>query len=201
MMGGAVNLDIFDESGQWVAEVQVRSQQSGINRAVWNLQYSPLYTGPEEERSESSGISGILVLPGRYTVRLDAGGVTTEQTVEVSEDPRLPVTEPERRAWTEKLLSLSGLSRASGALAADIREAVALTGELRDSRRNRELQAEAAELDRMGRELNGRIRRLAGEISGWTGLPTTDQLNEEEYFRMMVTTLLDRLEALTDKIG
>ena len=103
-------------------------------------------------------------------------------------------------AWAEKLISLSNLSRESGPLFDGIREMVSQTEELWDSRHNRELQAEAAELERMGRELNSRIRRLAGEISDWTGSPTADQLSEEEYFRSMVQILQERLSTLRDRI-
>ncbi len=198
--GGDVRFEIYDETGQWVADMPVRRSRPGINRAVWNMRYSPFYTGPGRERSDRVGSVSILVLPGRYTVRLHAAGVVSEQMVEVSEDPRLLVSESDRRAWAEKLISLSNLSRESGALFDGIREMVSQTEELWDSRHNRELQAEAAELERMGRELNSRIRRLAGEISGWTGSPTADQLSEEEYFRSMVQILQERLSTLRDRI-
>ncbi len=194
------SLEVLDAAGQWVADVRVRSPRRGINRAVWNLRCSPFYAGPGRERAERSGTS-FLITPGEYTVRLQGGGTVCEQILEVSEDPRIPATTTERRAWTQKLLSLGDLIRDCGVLVQEINEAAPLAEALRESRRNRELKTEAAELQRMGRELSSRIRRLASEISGWTGLPTTDQLNEEEYFRAMVDTLRERLEALRERLG
>jgi hypothetical protein len=198
---GDLRLEVLDDSGEWVADIPMRRPGRGVNRVVWNLRYSPFYAGPGKERAERSGSSGILVLPGEYTLRLTVGDTVSEQTVTVSEDPRLRVGAAERSAWTEKQLSLSALAREAGDLRRRIAEAGEAAEALRDTRRNRELKVEAADLDRMGRELETRIRRLAGEISGWTGEPTADQLSEEEYFRSMVPRLTERLEVLLERIG
>ncbi len=193
-------LEVFDAAGEWIADVRVIRPGRGLNRAVWDLRSSPFYAGPGRERAERPGIS-FWVVPGTYTVRLRVGETVSEQPVEVAEDPRIRASASERRGWSEKLLSLNELIREAAALAEAITEAGNEVEALRENRRNQELRAEAAELQRMGGELTTRIFRLAGEISGWTGAPTADQLTAEAYYRTMLVTLRERLAALTGRLG
>ncbi len=198
---GDLRLEVLDDAGEWVADIPARRPVRGVNRVVWDLRYSPWYAGPGIGRTERPGSPGILVLPGEYTLRLSVDGAVSEQTVTILEDPRLRVSPAERSAWTEKQWSLSALAREAGDLREGISDAVEKAGGLRDNRRNRGLKEEAANLDRMGRELETRIRRLGGEIAGWTGEPTGDQLSEEEYYRSMVTKFTGLLEEILSRIG
>jgi hypothetical protein len=71
---------------------QKLSAKAGLNRAVWDLR--------SEEASRFKGLilwsgetRGPVVPPGRYQVRLGAGGQTFTQPLEVRKDPRLSTTD------------------------------------------------------------------------------------------------------------
>jgi hypothetical protein len=71
---------------------QKLSAKAGLNRAVWDLR------GEEATRFKglilwSGETRGPIVPPGRYQVRLTAGGQTLTQPLEVRKDPRLATTE------------------------------------------------------------------------------------------------------------
>lgn len=60
-------------------------KKPGLNRFVWDLSHP----GPWDPNPQRSGRNGPMVLPGRYTLRLTAGGATHEQPLEVRMDPRV----------------------------------------------------------------------------------------------------------------
>ncbi|HXN83048.1 MAG TPA: hypothetical protein VN883_11255 [Myxococcales bacterium] len=105
----------------WIRPAQVPSAEAGLHRLVWDLHYpppaaqepgypisaTPLNT-PKEPR-------GPWALPGRYTVRLRAGGETRTQPLDVRLDPRLK-TPPE--ALREQLALSLRLSGAMGEVSA-----------------------------------------------------------------------------------
>ena len=105
---GTVSITIRDASGQQINEVEPKLE-AGINRVIWNLRHENLPAPPDEDRGRSRRPPGPWVVPGSYTVRLDAGGRSYEQSVEVREDPRLEIAPAERRAWTETLLEIADL--------------------------------------------------------------------------------------------
>ncbi len=107
---GEVSLTVHDASGAQVAAVEQPGTAAGINRAVWDLRHERLPARPGA-RAGARGPLGPLVVPGRYTVRFRAGGVTQEQPVEVREDPRVTVSAAERREWTQNLLEIAELYR------------------------------------------------------------------------------------------
>ncbi|MFN8571079.1 MAG: hypothetical protein U0132_03415 [Gemmatimonadaceae bacterium] len=57
---------------------------AGTNRFYWDLSVA----GPWAAEARQSGRNGPTIVPGAYTVRLTAGGVTTERTLVVRADPR-----------------------------------------------------------------------------------------------------------------
>jgi photosystem II stability/assembly factor-like uncharacterized protein len=57
----------------------------GLNRFYWDLALA----GPWDANAQRSGRNGPSVVPGRYTVRLSAGGATVQQTLVVRIDPRV----------------------------------------------------------------------------------------------------------------
>lgn len=82
----------------WIQAERRITGNAGLNRYVWNLRYS-------------SG--GPLVMPGRYTARLSAGGRVYEQSVEVVMDPGSLATAAELAAQHElSLRAWAALKRA-----------------------------------------------------------------------------------------
>jgi len=72
----------------WVSAAEAPAASAGMHRFVWDLHYAL----PEElvSRTPSSRVrSGVWAAPGRYTVRLIAGGATRTQPLVVTKDPRV----------------------------------------------------------------------------------------------------------------
>jgi hypothetical protein len=81
-----------DEEGGPPRGPQKLPAKAGLNRAVWDLR------GEESSRFKglilwSGELRGPVVPPGRYDVRLTAGGQTLTQPLDVRKDPRLPTTD------------------------------------------------------------------------------------------------------------
>jgi photosystem II stability/assembly factor-like uncharacterized protein len=77
----------------WIKPPRRLTANQGMNRFVWDLRYAA--AGIEGE--EGTAVSP-QVLPGRYTVRLTAAGVTLNETLEVTLDPRSKATPADLRA-------------------------------------------------------------------------------------------------------
>jgi photosystem II stability/assembly factor-like uncharacterized protein len=193
-LGAAVRdaaLRIFDGSGAEVAQVPVPSPSSGINRTVWNLRMA--LGSPQEARG---GPSGPLVVPGTYTVRLTAGGVSTEQNLVVREDPRIDVDPTTRAQWTAVLAERARLGLRAQELA---RRVGTMAGGLDDSA-PAELRTAAATLAREANELRSRASRLRG-AEGWVGPLAADEIALQRFVEEMLATLEAEADALAGRIG
>ena len=112
----------------WVAVERPPAATAGLHRVVWNLRYAV--------PKELTGLgrfanASVRVPPGRYTVRLTAGGRTATQPLEVVRDPRVPATDADLAAQFELARELESLRLeiARGiAQAAAMRRAMASTG-------------------------------------------------------------------------
>jgi len=78
-------LEIYDVEGALVRTLEVRGER-GLNRVSWELREDL----PAEYRDRPDG-DGPPVLPGRYRLRLVAGGSETEGALEVVADPRVDI--------------------------------------------------------------------------------------------------------------
>jgi photosystem II stability/assembly factor-like uncharacterized protein len=59
--------------------------EAGMQRILWDLRYP----GPWSPNAPQGGPGGPMVPPGKYTIRLTAGGQTTTKPLEVRSDPRV----------------------------------------------------------------------------------------------------------------
>ena len=189
--GGEVTLTVLNAAGERVASVPARDGR-GLNRAVWNLRH----TLPDQEGGQPP--RGPLVVPGTYTVRLEAAGATEEKPLEVREDPRLEVDPRVRARWTADLLELAGLAaqvRNGGdpaeELMATLEEGEDFPGGMEDQVRD---------LTRQWRELGARTRRLQGEVEGWVGPLTEQQTTQWAYYREMLETLTGETDTLVARV-
>ncbi len=81
-----VSIQILDETGEVIRELE-GPDRPGINRIAWDLRIMPDSVGAEEEgRSRRPRL--VNVEPGRFTVRLLARGLETDQAVIVVPDKR-----------------------------------------------------------------------------------------------------------------
>jgi hypothetical protein len=116
-------------------------------------------------------------MPGDYTLRLTAGGKSTEQNLQVREDPRLQVSPADRKAWTDALLSVADMYRAAVGLL---------------ERVNRESVPPPNDVRRISRELQSRLVTLYRDMSQSTATPTSDQQAQMLFFKSELESLRRR---------
>jgi hypothetical protein len=151
-----------------------------VNRSVWNLRHAdvPLRSGggEDDDAGPRTTSPGPLVMPGTYTVKLAAGGITTSQRVVVRDDPRLTVSGADRAAWTAFQRQVAALATQFAPVADRARRA---TG----------TDARTVDVKRQAAELLARISTLYGASGRWTGRPTADQRTQLAYYQKMASTL------------
>jgi photosystem II stability/assembly factor-like uncharacterized protein len=100
----AFKVQILDESGKLVQELDKPAKEKGLNRVAWNLRLggAEVRRPPSEEETAFAGPPrGPHVLPGRYTVKLTVGDKTIEEPVEVRVDPTVNVSLADLQAQSE----------------------------------------------------------------------------------------------------
>ncbi len=90
-----VKIQILDQKGKVIREIEKVSKEKGMNRASWNLSYEGAHQrrppSGEEQDSFFGGPRGARALPGTYTVKLMVGDKSVEKRVEVRLDPTVQV--------------------------------------------------------------------------------------------------------------
>jgi photosystem II stability/assembly factor-like uncharacterized protein len=106
-------VEILDAAGKVIRDLGPVSQEAGLNRVTWDLRYQGPHvrrTADAEADAEGGGFRfrpmGPQVLPGKYTVRLTAGGQTLTRDLEVKVDPTIPAAESELRTQLDINLKL-----------------------------------------------------------------------------------------------
>jgi photosystem II stability/assembly factor-like uncharacterized protein len=79
---------------RWFPKPQVLETTAGEHRFVWDLNASGSGTGMGDDEDDSGIPAGPRVPPGSYTVRLIVDGVTMQQQLHVTMDPRSSATQP-----------------------------------------------------------------------------------------------------------
>ncbi len=191
---GEVGITVLAADGATIRSLTA-DLEPGLNRTNWDLRHDPPIPG--QGGGFGGPPSGPRALPGTYTVRVTRGDATAEASVQVSEDPRLGLSEGDRRANHAALMRLAGmLSRMAGAhetAAATAAEAAALledfpegaAGELRDQVNAFREAAEAAAnglsrnegrpgFSAWPRPLFARISAEARNLDAYTEAPNAD---------------------------
>jgi hypothetical protein len=194
-----IRLTVLDSTGNEIRELEP-SKKRGVNRVIWDLRYpklpDPVGAEPDRRGNPARGPLGAFVMPGTYTIRLQAVGQTREQTVEVLEDPRIEVETAARQSWTDTLLELAKMYTSANELAGSV---VAVEEKLEQIESPPEDTAdEAKELHRLTFELRRRLGGLHRDISGWTGVPTAGQKAQMEYLTDAMTRIQPRVQTLSD---
>lgn len=98
-----VKVTISDAAGKQLRELK-GPKEAGVNRIAWDLRHEPPVR-PEPGQGGGGGFfgppRGPFVPPGTYTVKVTLGSFSQTRTVAVEEDPRIQVSEADRRAWYE----------------------------------------------------------------------------------------------------
>jgi photosystem II stability/assembly factor-like uncharacterized protein len=173
-----VKITVSDATGAVVRELDGPAE-AGLNRTSWDLRTEPPVKPEEgEERSFFGRPRGPFVLPGSYTLKVKAGDGEASQTVAVEDDPRIAVTDAERRAWHDAVVEAGkAWARADAAdkVAKSLRKQLE---ELKSSLEQRKDTPEAvtqgvqALLDKV-EPLAKRLRRE--EPMGFAGAPLADE--------------------------
>ena len=213
-----VELVVTDASGAHVRTLEGPAEP-GIHEVLWDWRYDRPYE-PSGGGGGGGGGGGFgggapqgpIVMPGTYTVSLDAGGRTFSATVEIEADPRRPMSTADRRARQDVLMSLHALAaplndatQAANRLTDQMEEAADLLEEHEGASDalTSELEAIRDELEaiRDGLQEARRWAGVAGAIQGSSTLPTEDQLWQVDAAWDAVPPLAERLNALiTDTV-
>ena len=87
--GGSAKLDILDAKGA-VIRSYTPEARAGLNRFTWDMTYpGPASAGGGGGGGGGRGGAGPTAPPGRYAVRLTAGGTTSTQPLSIVADPRV----------------------------------------------------------------------------------------------------------------
>jgi photosystem II stability/assembly factor-like uncharacterized protein len=87
-------VQILDQAGKLVQEIEKPTKEKGLNRIAWNLRYggAEVRRPPTDEETAFGGPPrGPHVLPGSYTVKLTVGEKSLSERVEVRLDPTINV--------------------------------------------------------------------------------------------------------------
>ncbi len=109
-------IQILDESGKLVQELDKPAKEKGLNRVTWNLRYggAEVRRPPTEEESAFTGPPrGPQVLPGSYTVNLIIGENRFVQPVQVRLDPTINVPLADLQAQLDLQMTLRDMQSAA----------------------------------------------------------------------------------------
>lgn len=208
----SVQITILDGSGEVVRELEGPGE-AGIQQVLWNLRLAPPYVAEGQQGGGGGGgrrggpARGPMVIPGTYTVRLEAAGGVQEMDVEVRLDPRVTISRADLMARQNLMMSSYRLAKP----AYEAQQAVGrLTRQLGDvqtlleahdsapdslSQAVRELRDEVRELGREIDDAQGGAR-IGGTVELSTSRPTADQERDVEEAWETLPGLITRLNTL-----
>lgn len=117
-------IEVVDSAGNVVRHL-AGPGGPGLHRVVWDLRNEFEVPPPPDEGGWFGTLHAPYVLPGKYTVRISAGGHAETQAVDVKIDPRVRTTPAALRARMLAGMQIGDLNRASseGAKAVEALEA------------------------------------------------------------------------------
>jgi photosystem II stability/assembly factor-like uncharacterized protein len=196
-VGEVVVLEILDQEGVPMRELEQPDATRGTHRAVWDLRHAPPM-GPNDRPVR--GMPGRFVLPGTYEVRLSVGDQVHTRPLQVRMDPGLTLSGADRLALDAALDLQAHLVGAASVAAAMVDTIIAHTravseslsgmpdspNQIREEVRALEDRAGALKiaLDGPGQggvaqqettlPLSSLMSRLYRSTESWTGVPTAD---------------------------
>jgi hypothetical protein len=205
-----ITLTILDAEGEVVRELEGPGTR-GLHQFTWDLRTEPPYEPPEEERRGWYGAPrGIQVLPGTYTVRLEMGGTTQSDELEIAWDPRVDVNLAEleeRRDAARSLYELVEPLYLANQRVEELNEQLADVKTLVDERDDvpedlvtdvESLRARVDTLDDELGDVSSDVRRLYFRVESSSHRPTEDQLRSLDESWETAPGLIERLNALIE---
>jgi len=182
----SIELAILDASGAVVRTVEGPGT-AGLHEVLWDWRHEPPFAAPADGTDGPRPPQGPMVLPGKYTVRLEVAGEVHSADVRVAADPRRPMTPADRQARQDALMALHRLAEPLSQARQRVTSLTEQMDEVQGLFAGREelppsLTGEAAaiqeelELIEEGLDEVGEWTDVAGGIQGSSTLPTEDQL-------------------------
>jgi len=212
-----VKLTVLDANGDFVRELEGPGR-AGVQTASWDFRIADAYTptagggggGGRRGGRGGGGRRGPEVLPGTYTVRLEAGGRTVETTIEVVLDPRLQVSMDVLQARQDTMMDayhlLEPVYDAQQALAAINAQLNDVRGLLGDDAPDG-LSSEVSDITSDVRQIQERMEeagaggRALNPMQSFVGEPTADQLWQINQSWRMLPGVIEQINAvITDRI-
>ncbi|HZE70746.1 MAG TPA: hypothetical protein VE135_14640 [Pyrinomonadaceae bacterium] len=109
-------VQVFDQAGKLVQDIDKPLKEKGLNRIAWNLRYGGAEVrrpSTDEESAFTGPPRGPQVLPGTYLVKLTVGDRTVETPVEVRLDPTVNVPAADLQAQLELQMKLRDMQSAT----------------------------------------------------------------------------------------
>ncbi len=199
-----VGLTVHDASGALVRTLD-GPVEPGLHTVVWDLRAdSPL---PDDPGATGFGASppGVPVLPGSYTVRLEAGGLAMERSVEVRLDPRVQTTASALRARQALMVDGAALAAPLSEIQDRLRgllEQLDEVGELVDDHDDADdaLRDRVASLAERAREVRGDLGPLNAATRAARGAESSFQAPTGDA-RWQVDRAWDALPGLIERVN
>ena len=204
-------ITILDPSGETMRSLE-GSAKAGVRQVVWDLRLEPPYVPEPGQGGGGGGFRGgpprgPTVMPGTYTVRLEAGGLTLSTDVVVRGDPRIHISRADLQARQRALMSAYELSKPvyeGGQAVRRLNEQLAsIDTLLQQSSDSPESVAEQVDslqsrLEKLGQDINsaGAGSRLGNAIGASTTRPTADELWQLERSWERLPGLLNQLNQI-----
>ncbi len=178
------------------------ASRAGFNRVSWDLRMEPPVPAGSSGTVSAGGFGAAplapLVLPGVYTVTVNAAGRTLTGELRVEGDPRVAFSDADRRTRQTALLNLHALqqtlsaARAAGATAAGQLDAPG--GGISSSRADTGSRLTRVQSDLVA-QFNA-VNSLSRAIEGYSGLPTADQRRQLDWAFDAAARAVDALNQL-----
>ena len=205
---GRARVGIVDGEGNLLRTLE-GSGTRGLHEVMWDLRLEPVPATLGGGDFYRAAATAPRVLPGAYTVRLEAAGQTLETSVTVRLDPRLDIGRDELTVRQDALLRAYALANPTNE---GVQAVARLRGHLSDIRARlagheaaesltAEVEAVGGELDAIGEELV--LAHTGADVSGWLSgyytAPTADMLYQIERGWEALPDAIDRLNILVEE--
>jgi hypothetical protein len=213
-----VTISILNADGQAIRTIEGPGMR-GVNRIAWNLEEDPrfgLAADPQKAWSDKGWIEpmlqGVRVLPGEYTVRLQAPGETLEAKATVRPNPNVQVSPADMELNYKAVKRIERMSYQMDESIERIRRIDAHLAALGESVSDPEIKQESERLqkalaaaqddlqppwtDPEHLNLRTKVRELLEQVNGYSGKPTVPQ---EEYigvYEQQLREVLGRLNGV-----
>ena len=174
-----VKIVVKDASGATVRELK-GPKEAGINRASWDLRHEPpVRPEPGEPGGGFFGPPrGPFVPPGTYTVTVSVGSASDSKPVGVQEDPRIKVSDADRRAWYDaarKAADLWGRADAANRAASSLKKQLSEVQQAVGKREPKPPDALTTAVKAAADRADALARRMSRqEALGFAGAPLED---------------------------